>query len=160
MVAKSSAENDERTRTQAVAFAEAIKPALDRMASSMVSPAKSGGKPAQSPSSSQRSPRSDRSPSPELSRKSKNHNSDLVLLAQGAWMEAILLYQVDIKADSEWDAVEEKLSKVFEQTATNRRNKSCVSALNKFLDRQKPRPTTPKSGLDKAKLFTKIIRKC
>ena len=65
-------------------------------------------------------------------------------------MEAVLQFQVDIRAGTEWESLEEILSKVFEKTASNGRDQSCVKVPGKCFDRQSLRPS-PKSVLDKAR---------
>ena len=127
------------------------------MASSIATPPKS--RVAQSPPSSGRS-RREESPSPPPAKPKKGQELEQtgVSPTQAGWMEAILQYNIDIKPGEDWEQLEEKLAKVFEKTQSNRRNLACVKALSKFFDRQSPRPVTPKSGLEKAKLFTNIVR--
>ena len=153
LLAKSMAEEDEKIRKQATMFANAIKPALEKMASSVSvgSPVPSPRKP--SPTPSVRSS----SPPPSHSKRTLRDN-DSISKSQAAWIEAIFNYVVQIPKNSSWDDVVSKLATKLEKTKDNRKNLECVKSLDKFLDRQSPRPKTPKTGRSKAELLVSIIR--
>ena len=147
LLAKTMAEDDEKIRKQALMFADAMKGSLEKMASKMSS--SSGDNPV---ASSDTPPASSRSQSPrELDTGISKH--------QAAWVEAIFGFAFDIPPATSWDQVTSTLASRLEKTSSNRKNLENSKALVKFLDRQTPRPKTPKTGRDKAELLVSIIKK-
>ena len=151
LLAKSMAEDDENIRKQALMFADAMKGSLEKMASKMS--ASSGDKPL---ASEDTPPVSSRSHSP---RHSPRESDKGISKHQAAWVEAIFGFAFDIPPATSWDQVTSTLASRLEKTSSNRKNLENSKALVKFLDRQTPRPKTPKTGRDKAELLVSIIKK-
>ena len=146
LLAQSLDADDEKIRKQALMFADAMKSPLEKLASKMS--ASSGDKPMAS------------GDIPPISNPSQSSwESDKgIPKHQAAWVEALFGFAFDIPPGTGWDQVTSTLANHLDETSTDQKNLENGKALGRFLDRQSPRPMTPKSGRAKAELLVSIIK--
>ena len=146
LLAKSMAEDDEKIRKQALMFADAMKSPLEKLASKMS--ASSGDKSMAC---------GDTPPALNCSQSSREFDKG-ISKHQAAWVEALFGFAFDITSGTGWDQVTSTLANHLEETSTDQKNLENGKALGRFLDRQSPRPMTPKTGRAKAELLVSIIK--